>query len=218
MAIVFKSNKYDIKIDSKMIIGVMGNYDSFFKALKNDNIYYIDKMINSSSQNVSKLFEINDNTLALLKEYNFNEVDLNKKVKELSHSSQKILKYILMILSNKKIIVIDEPFLDLDYDNKKKITLLLKKLIKEDKTVIVGSNDSNIIYSLCKKVLFINDNDCYYADTIVFKKQQILTKYHVDMPDLVSFTEYAKEKNIKLGYSNDIRDLIKDVYRNVSQK
>ena len=38
------------------------------------------------------------------------------------------------------------------------------------------------------------------------------------MPNIVEFVKLAKNKKIKLKYSHDIRDLIKDVYRNVSQK
>ena len=108
--------------------------------------------------------------------------------------------------------------MDLDYGYKKKIVLLVNRLIKENKTVIIGSVDSNIIYTLCKKILLISDDDYYYSDTSVFKKTRILEKYQIMIPDLVYFVDLAKDKKIKLRYSNDIRDLIKDVYRNVSQK
>ena len=121
-----------------------------------------------------------------------------------------------MVLSNKKIIVIDEPFMDLDYDNKKRIVLLFNKLIKEKKTIIIGSMNSNVIYPLCKKVLFINNSDYYYDDITSFKNKRLLKKYCVSVPNLVKFVELAKDKKVKLKYSQDIRDLIKDVYRNVS--
>ncbi len=122
----------------------------------------------------------------------------------------------LMVLSNKNIIIIDEPFMDLDLFYKKKVLLLLNKLIKEKKTIIIGSNNSNIIYELCKKVLFINVKDYYYDDINCFSDKKLLKKYGVDMPYLVEFVELAKKKKINLRYSKDIRDLIKDVYRNVS--
>ena len=219
MAIVLNSSKYHIELDSEIIIGAMGEYDKIFNALSSDNVYYLDKLFSVSNKKVSSLLDnTNNKTIELLKEYNLGEEVLNKKINELSHSEQKLLKYVLMLLSNKKIIIIDEPFLDLDYENKKKISLLIKRMVKDNKTIIIGSNDSNIIYSLCKKVLFINDNDYYYGSVDIMKNDEILRNYHIEMPDLVYFTDLARKKNIKVGYFKDVRDLIKDVYRNVSQK
>ena len=213
MAIVFRSIKYNIKVDSNKIIGVMGNYKEFLLSLTGSNVYYIDNKVITSNKKVYELLN-----KEVIKDFNLRENLLNRKINELSHSEQKLLKYMLMILSNKKIIVIDEPFMDLDYSNKKKIILLFNRLIKEKKTIIIGSSDSNTIYQYCKKVLFINNNDYYYDDINVFKDSKLLKKYHISMPNLVKFVELARDKDIKLKYSQDIRELIKDVYRNVSKK
>ena len=218
MAIVLNNKRISIKLDTKTIIGVMGDeYDSFLSSLSSNDIYYLDKKTLVSSKKVHSLIDIeNYKTVNLLKEYHLGEEFINKRVNDLSHSEKKLLKYLLLVLSDKKIIIIDEPFMDLDYDNKKKIKLLINKLIKENKTVIIGSVDSNIIYSLCKKILFINADSYYYGDIDSFQDQKLLKKYHVNIPDLVNFVSLVREKKIKLRYSYDIRDLIKDVYRNVS--
>lgn len=218
MAIILKNNKYDLSIDSNTIIGVMGNnYDKFLSSLASHDIYYLDKKVSVSNKKVYSLLNIDDSkTSKVLKEYKIDDEFLNKRIKHLSHSEQKLLKYILLVISDKKVNVIDEPFMDLDYSNKKKVVLLINKLIKEKKTVIIGSVNSNIIYSLCKKVLFINENDTYYGKIDSFQNQDLLKKYHIEIPDLVKFVSLAKDKRIKLKYTYDIRDLIKDVYRNVS--
>jgi ABC-type multidrug transport system ATPase subunit len=213
MALILKNNKFQLSIDTRTIIGVMGDYEKFIRIITGDDIYFIDKIESLSNNLVSSLISNKD----LLKEFDF-EKYLNYKIKELSHSNQKLLQYLLMIQSNKKIIVIDEPFMDLDYGHKKKIILLINKLIKNKKTVIIGSVNSNIIYSTCKKVLFIKDKDYYYGDIDALQNKRTLKKYDVDMPDIVNFVSLAKEKKIKIRYSYDIRDLIKDVYRNVSKK
>ena len=216
MAIVLKNNKIDIKIDSNTIIGVMGkDYDKFLSSLKSDDIFYLDNRVSISNKKVSSILSVNE---SLLKEYNLSEDFVNKRVNELSHSEQKILKYLLLITNNKKINIVDEPFMDLDYDYKKKIILLINKLIKNKKTVIIGSVNSNTIYSICKKVLLIKDKDYYYGDVTGLQNKRTLKKYDIVMPDIVNFISLAKEKKIKIRYSYDIRDLIKDVYRNVSQK
>ena len=220
MAIILKNSRLNLTIDSNTIIGVMGSsYDKVLSSLEGNDVFYLDKKSYVSKNKVYSLFDLsNDKLINDLEKFELDKSFLSKRINELSHSEQKLLKYVLLITSKKKIIVIDEPFMDLDYYYKKKIILLINKLIKENKTVIIGSVNSNIIYKLCKKVLFISEDDYYYSDTSVFKKTKILEKYHIIMPDLVSFVTLAKNKKIKLGYSNDIRDLIKDVYRNVSKK
>ncbi len=123
-----------------------------------------------------------------------------------------------MFQSNKNILVIDEPFLDLDYCEKKKITSLINKLVRNGKTVIIGSDDINIIYSLCKKVLLLNDSEIDYQSISCLTKEEVLNKYKEEMPNIVRFIKLANKRNVNISYSKDIRDLIKDVYRNVSKK
>ena len=219
MAIVFKNKKYNLEVDSNLLIGVMGSYESFFSSLVGDNVYYINKKYDDSNKRVCSLLNKDlENVKKILKELEIGEAIVDKKINELSHSEQKLLKYVLMVLSNKKIVIIDEPFMDLDFAGKKKITLLINSLLRKKKTIIVGSVDSNIIYGLCKKVLFISDNKYYYDDIMAFTNKKVLKEFHIDMPYLVRFVELAKNKKIRLNYSRDIRDLMKDVYRNVSQK
>ena len=219
MAIILKNSKIDITIDSKTIIGVMGqDYDKFIKSLNGDDIFILDNRISNSNKRVSSLIEVNDKVLDIIKELELNENILNKKVSDLSHSEQKLLKYLLLIINNKKLNIIDEPFMDLDCFYKKKIIVLLNELVKKNKTIIVGSSNSNIIYSLCKKILLIKDKDCFYGNIDSLENKRVLKKYNIVMPDLVNFVNLAKEKKVNLRYSYDIRDLIKDVYRNVSKK
>ena len=67
-----------------------------------------------------------------------------------------------------------------------------------------------------KKILLVNSKDYYYGDIDDLIDKKLLKKYDVDMPDIVKFIELANKKGIKIKNSYDIRDLIKDVYRNVS--
>ena len=217
MAIVLKNNTYHITIDSHTIIGIMGNnYDEFLASLEGDSVFYLDKRTSVSQKVVGSLIDITDEkVINFMKDFNLENDFINRRIANLSHSELKLLKYLLLVLSNKKIIVIDEPFMDLDYQNRKKIKVLINKLIKDSKTVIIGSNNSNIIYALCKKILLIDGSNYHYDDIEVFKDNVILDKYHIMMPDIVTFVSLARTKQISLNYVHDIRDLIKDVYRNV---
>ncbi len=122
-----------------------------------------------------------------------------------------------MLIENKRIMIIINPFINLDYSNKKKIIYLLKKIMKEsNKTIIIGSNKSDEIYSICDKILLIKDNKWLYQDTIdVFSDKKILDEFNIEETDIIKFVRLAREKKINLNYTSDIRDLIKEVYKNV---
>ena len=210
MAIIFNSDKYGQAIvDTNTIIGVIGkNYLEFLDVLEGKDIFYLKNGYDYPNiETENKMFS---EYLKLL------NIDINKKY--LSHSERKLLNYYKMIESNSKIMIIDEPYLDLDSNERKIIDRILKKLVKEKKTVIIGSKDINIIYAICKKILVINDNSLLYNNVDCLTDIKFLKKNNLEIPKIVEFIEFAKEKNIKIPYSKDIRDLIKDVYRNVSKR
>ena len=226
MALIFKNNLYgNIKIDSNKIIGVMGNnYVNFIHSIKNNNAYIISRENDFYTNSVDSEMLVNIKNKGellrikeiMLKEFNLDYAFLNKKISELSSGEIKLLKYILAFINNKKILIIDEPFMDLDYNGKKMIKSLLQRIIYEtNKTIIIGSCDSNIIYELCSNVLLL-DSVFYYDKTInIFKDINLLNRFNIDIPDLVKFVNLVKQKNTLIDYSFDIRDLIKDVYKSV---
>lgn len=221
MAIVFHSKEYsDITIDSYKLIGVMGNYQDFFKSLKKDNICYLGNELINSEKTVYQFIDgslIKEKTLnKALKDLDLKEEFLNKKMRDLSHGERKLFRYLQMLITEANIIVIDEPFLDVDYYTKKKIMSLFNQLVKV-KTVIIGSFDSDIIYSLCKKVLLLGKNKYLYDNVNVLTNKSVLKRFHLLMPEIVTFVRMANDKKIKLPYVKDIRDLIKDVYKHVSK-
>ena len=205
MAIVFESAKYkNVAIDSNTIIGVIGK-DSlkFVNSLEFDSIAFLGRKYQISDSDYyleyRKLLQIDD--------------IINKKI--LSHSEKKLMDYYRLINSNAKIMVLNEPYVDLDTNERKNINILINRLVKDKKTIIITSSDNNIIYSLCKKVLIVNDDELYYDDINCLNNISLLNKYDLGIPYIVEFIELAKIKNKKIPYTKDIRDLIKDVYRNV---
>ena len=221
MAIVFHSDKYsDIKTSSHTIIGVTGyKYQEFIRNISGD-IFFIDNKIDFKEKMVTNIINIKnikeESLDNYLRELGLDKSFLSKSINSLSHSEKKLLKYLHMLTFNPNIIVIDEPFLDLDYHNKKRITALFNKLVKK-KTIIIGSFNSDIIYSLCKKVLLVGKDKVLYGDVLVLSNKNILKQYRVNMPQIIEFIRLANDKKAKLPYSKDIRDLIKDVYKHVSK-
>lgn len=231
MAIILKRKKdnqcYNIIVDSGKIIGLMGkDYEKFLMSMTGQNIFIVDKEYQFTETTVyneiASFYRKKDGSvdkilMILLNEFEISKSFLDKNISDLSMGEKRILKYMSMFIFNPSIMVIDDIFLDLDYYWKRKIIYLLRKIHKNTKkTIIIGSNNSDDIYSLCDKVLLVNDNNYYYNDVdVIFHNEELLKKYHVVIPNLVKFIHLAHKKNINLSYSKDIRDLMKEVYRNV---
>ena len=204
-----------------MIIGITGsNYLEFLQSLTGDNIFYVSNESISKKQTVNSILSKNNifsETLnQYLKDLDLEKEFLEKRICDLSHSEIKLFKYLQMLISNASILVIDEPLLDLDYLNSKRIIVLFNQLVKR-KTIIIGSSSTDIIYSLCKKVLLLNKSKYLYDDVSILANKSVLRRFHLVMPEILCFIRMANDKKIKLPYVKDVRDLIKDVYRHVSK-
>ncbi len=147
-----------------------------------------------------------------------NKSCLNKKIKSLSSGEKKLLQVAISLIYNPSIIIFDEPFVELDYSNQKKLIKLIKALKeKYHKTVIIASNNANILYEITDDIVILKKGRILAADNTikVYQNTNLLKENEVDVPDLIKFTMLAKEKKVKLSYHRDIRDLIKDVYKHV---
>ena len=142
---------------------------------------------------------------------------LNKEIKNLSTSETYLLNLSLNLIIDPDIIIL-ELSNDLDKNNKlliKNILLDLKRKYK--KTIIIISNDINILYELTDYLIIFKDNKMVINDktNIVFNDKEFLNNNNIELPDLVSFSNKAMNYNIKLKNYKDIKDLIKEVYKNV---
>ena len=153
-----------------------------------------------------------------LKIVGLNKIDITRCVVTLSESEKKLLQIAISLLSNPNIIVFEEPFNKLDIKNQKRLIIFFQ-MIKEkyNKTIIFITNNSEILYKYADYVVIIKNNKVIKnGKKEIFEDVDLLTTNGVSIPEIVEFTYKAKKKyNIKIDYHNDIRDIIKDIYKHV---
>ena len=142
-----------------------------------------------------------------LKIVGLNDKYLTRNISSLSSSEKKLLELSTVLLINPKILLLDEPFINMDNKNEKKLARLLDQLNDRfNINVVIASNDSN----KDNKVFMEGDTKEVYSDVLLLKKNNF------DIPEIVEFVYLAKKKkNVKIDYHRDIRDLIKDIYKHV---
>ena len=144
---------------------------------------------------------------------------LDKKLSLLSSGEQKLMAVVVALLTNPKVLILEEVFANFDLNFEKKLMRFFNYLIdNKNMTIILISKDSDMLYKNTKHVILLGKESvisCGNTDKI-YRDVDLLIKNNIEVPDIVMFTnKVIKNKNIKLSYHKDIRDLIKDVYKNV---
>lgn len=186
--------------------------EQFFTDTPREEMIFLVGRLDYRNKNIIQKMEDALKLVGLSEDY------LDEKINTLSAGEQKLIQIAINLLYNPNIIIFDEPFVELDYANKKKLKNLIK-LLKDryHKTVIITSNDNNLLYELTDDLIIIKKTRVIAADetTKIYQDVDFLIHNGIDIPDLVYFTYLAKKKKVKLSYHRDIRDLIKDVYKHV---
>ena len=147
------------------------------------------------------------------------EFYLKKNINKLSKSELKLLQIATGLLSNPDIILLDEPFIELDTKEEKKLYMLLTKLKEHyNKAVVIASINSDKLYKYTTKMLFIKNKKILLEGNTeeLYQRVDFLKRNKFEIPDIVLFTYLVrKNKKVNLDYHKDIRDIIKDIYKHV---
>ena len=218
------------KIDTKEIISETNNSysivslternkDNFIKEFykqNKDKVCYVDLCNYDNMFNSTVYLDItnNLNNIEIIKLKGFLEL-FKLDFSILSNSEKKKIILVSAFLTDKNIIVINNSIVGLDTESKLSLIRVIKHEKRNNKAIILYSLDSNFIHQVSDKILDIEDKKIYDKYNFFLRTKKI-DKYNLKMPDIEIFRKVAKDKkNIKLTKTDNINDLIKDVYRNV---
>lgn len=173
--------------------------------------YIIDKSGYTSNTITSRIKDA-------LRMVGLDESYLTRKIYTLSTGEVKMMMIAACFTSNPKVLVLEEPIMGLDYNNKKKVLKLIRLLReKYHKTILIFSDDVDFLYQFTDNVIFAEDcNRIHlYNTSLIFTDVEALLDNRISVPKLVKFSYKANLKGAKLHYHKDIRDLIKDIYKHV---
>jgi len=102
-----------------------------------------------------------DNFLESYKEF-FNDEVLNQKkyIRDLSKGNQKKVGLVAALIGNPEVIILDEPFANLDPTTQIRLKKLLKELAQnQDKTLLISSHDLGHVTEVTDRIVVLDKGD-----------------------------------------------------------
>lgn len=96
----------------------------------------------------------------------------NKKVEDLSKGMSQKLQFVITVLHNPKLIILDEPFSGLDPVNSNLIKDEIFKLAKNGATIIFSTHRMEQVEEICDKIILVNKGQKILDGSVKEVKQQ----------------------------------------------
>lgn len=192
---------------------------------------YLPQILEESISNETVKNEI----LAQLEELNVDFTDIDNRIKEvfnvlglqeqyldeymylLSNGEQRKVAIACILIYNPSIIILDEPTIGLDCNSKKSLINYLTKIKKlQNKTIVIASNDIDFINRISDDVVVLETGKVIKSENKneIFRDVKFFEQHNMSVPQIVAFEDLVlNEKGIRLGYRDDISDLVKDILR-----
>jgi ABC-2 type transport system ATP-binding protein len=146
------------------------------------------------------------------------ELDLKRKIAELSMGNRKKVSIVQSLLHNPKLLILDEPTTGLDPLMQSKFFDLIRSENQRGMTIFFSSHILSEVQLLCKRVAIIREGKIVRLEDIETLRSKQLKKVHIEFnenPKNVEFKITGMEQiigrtgnSISLIYSGDINDLI----------
>ena len=119
----------------------------------------------------------------------------------MSKGMGQIIQFIVTIIHDPQLIILDEPFSGLDPVNTEMIKQIIAQLRDEGKTVILSTHQMNQVEELCDRVLMINHGrEVLYGDLQEikgnFKKHAVLVDVEGTIGKLKGVTEQKPDRGL----------------------
>lgn len=201
---------------------------------------YIGREIGYVFQNPEETFifsTVREEITFALEKYNYKINELEKRItdslkmvglpvsyldnapKSLSSGEKVLLSLAVTLALNPKLLIIDDIDAYLD-DIKEEYLIKILKKIKNNyqKTIIIFSDNIDFILKLVDNYIVLKKGKItsFGTNKDLIKNYDKIKSAHIEVPKIIEFINTVKKKkNIDLELTTDIKELMKDIYRNV---
>lgn len=149
------------------------------------------------------------------------DLDLNKKIDDLSYGNKKKVGIVQGLLHSPKLIILDEPTSGLDPLMQQKFFDLIREENSKGATVLFSSHILSEVQKLCTRVGIIKEGKMVRVDDINAMKDTNYKKFRIEMKEevpadyfkLQGISDLSVDKNtVNFIYQGDINKIVEKLY------
>lgn len=183
----------------------------FFCSTVAEEVSFSSKVFDSKNKNLKTRVK------KVLKMVGLDETYLKRNPLTLNGGEKRKVAIASVLISNPKLLIMDEPTIGLDDKSKKSLIKLLKNLKnRHSKTIIIVTHDVDMLYEIADNVIVLNNGTLIKegAKEFVFSDVELLEKNNTPVPNIVKFERLVFDKlGIDLGAVYNINDLVRSISR-----
>jgi ABC-2 type transport system ATP-binding protein len=124
----------------------------------------------------------------------------NKKIEELSRGMGQLIQFLVTIIHDPGLVILDEPSAGLDPVNTELLKNLIIEMRNQGKAIIMSTHRMNEVEELCDRIFMINKGkNVLYGeiDDIKdrFRNNSIILEYEGELPELKGITRHTDYRN-----------------------
>jgi len=131
--------------------------------------------------------------------------DINKKPGQLSGGQKVRLNIILSLLHDPQVIILDEPFVGLDFLNRRLLWHFLESLRKKKKSIVITSHLLTEAQEHASRLVILKDGRVFFSGNIEKLKTKLKMNYiyearftHLSKENLTKIRKYCAYKDIEI--------------------
>lgn len=183
-------------------------------------IFYYDKMKVIDLLLYSASFYKKDCTARIYELAEIMELNLDRKIEDLSYGNKKKVGIVQGLLHSPKLIIMDEPTSGLDPLMQQKFFNLIAEENKKGATVLFSSHILSEVQQLCNRVAIIKDGEIISIQDIKELKHDNYKKFTIRGTELnhgkfnIKGVSNLKERNDKVSFffKGNVNDIVKIIY------
>ncbi|MEG2351507.1 MAG: ATP-binding cassette domain-containing protein [Bacilli bacterium] len=161
---------------------------------------------------------IKQRTIKALKIVGLDESYLYRNPFNLNGGEKRLVAIASVLISNPKVLILDEPTIGLDANGKKSLMKLLKALkVRYFKTIIIVTHDIDMLYPIVDNVIVLNKGNLIgeFNKNKFLDNYDLLYKNNAPIPNIIRFEKVLQEEvGITLKNPNNINELVRAVVEN----
>ena len=130
-----------------------------------------------------------------------------KKIEELSQGMEQIIQFIVTIIHDPELVILDEPFAGLDPVNTELVKKMFVDLRNQGKAVILSTHRMNEVEELCDRILMIdNGHTVLYGNLAEIKSRYRSSSVILDFDGELGEMPGVTDKRTHKGYAELVLD------------